>query len=192
MAAVGMRYLVGAQIKTETDGVVPVYDKGLKIGRAVSATVTFTRNDAKLYVDDVLGERDNTITGGNVDITVAEILDEVAEKLFGDTKDDTENGDYYDSSASSPYIGMGYMQEVRVKGVTKYRTTWLYKVQLAPADSQAQTKGETTQFQTQRVTGEMMGVSMADGSTRFRARNEFAKAEEAIKWLNTKANITAE
>lgn len=190
MAAVGMRYLVGAPIKTETDGAVPTYDKGLKIGRAVSANVTFNRNDATLYADDVLAERDNTITGGNVDITVAEIEDAVAEKIFGDTKDSDSNGDCYDSSASSPYIGLGYMQEVRVKGVTKYRTTWLYKVQLAPAEAQAQTKGETTQFQTQRVTGELMGVTMADGASRFRARNEFASAADAIAWLDKKANIT--
>lgn len=190
MAAVGMRYLVGAVIKTETEGAVPTYDKGFNFGRAVSANVTFTRNDAKLYVDDVLGERDNTITGGNVDITVAEILDEIAEKVFGDKKDSDAEGDYYDSSESSPYIGLGYMQEVRVKGVSKYRVTWLYKVQLAPAESQAQTKGETTQFQTQRVTGEMMGVSMSDGSTRFRARNEFDTSAKAVEWLKKKANIT--
>lgn len=190
MAAVGMRYLVGAKIATEPDGKVPTYDEGFVVGRAVSAAVTFTRNDAKLYVDDVLGERDNTITGGDVDITVAEILDTIAEKIFGDTKDGSSDGDYYDSSASSPYIGMGWMQEVRVKGVSKYRTTWLYKVQMAPAEVQAQTKGETTQFQTQRMTGEMMGIGMADGTTRFRARNEFATAEAAKAWLNTKAGIS--
>lgn len=191
MAAVGMRNIVYAPIKTEADGSLPTYDTGGSMGRASSATVTFTRNDAKLYLDDVLAERDNTITGGSVDITIGEIDDEVAVKIFGDVKDSSSDGDYYDSSTSSPYIGLGYMQEVRVKGVSKYRATWLYKVQMAPADAQAQTKGEATQFQTQRMTGEMMGVSMSDGSTRFRARNEFDTAEKAVSWLKTKANITA-
>ena len=189
MAAIGMRYLVGAVISGESDGALPTYDKGMKIGRAISANVSLRRNDSELYADDVLAESDNTITGGDVDITVAEILDEVAAAIFGDTKDE-ETGEYYDSDASSPYIGLGYMREQKYKGVSSFKCTWLYKVQLAPAEESGQTKGETTSFQTQRVTGEILGVSMADGKSRFRARKEFKTAAEGIAWLNSKANYS--
>lgn len=189
MAAIGMRYLVGAVITGEPEGALPTYGEGMKIGRAISSNVSFRRNDSELYADDVLAESDNTITGGDVDITVAEILDEVAAAIFGDSKDE-ETGEYYDSSASSPYIGLGYMREMKYKGKSSFKCTWLYKVQLAPAEESGQTKGKTTSFQTQRMTGEILGVTMADGSSRFRARKEFETAAEATAWLNQKANYT--
>lgn len=189
MAAIGMKHLVGAVITGEPEGALPTYAAGLKIGRAISSNVTFRRNDSNLYADDVLAESDNTITGGDIDMTVAEILDDVAAQIFGDTKDE-ESGEYYDSSASSPYLGLGYMREQKYKGKSSYKCTWLYKVQLAPAEETGQTRGETVTFQTQRITGEILGVTMADGNTRFRARQEFDTAAEAIAWLNAKAGYT--
>lgn len=192
MAAIGMRYLVCAPFDTEDKqvaGQLPVYAAGMILGRAISANINFRRNDADLYADDVLAESDNTITGGDIDMTVAEVTDEVAEKIFGDVKGD--DGEYHDSDKSTPYIGMGYLREQRYKGVSSYRATWLYKVQLATAEETAQTKGETTAFQTQRITGEVMGVTMEDGSTRFRAWQTFESAAAAVSWLNIKAGYNA-
>lgn len=190
MAAIGMRYLVGAPFAEEqTEGQLPTYGSGLKIGRAISAKITFKRNDTELYADDVLAESDNTLTGGDIDMTVAEILDEVAAVIFGATKDET-SGEYSDSDKSSPYIGMGYLREMKYQGKSTFKATWLYKVQLAAAEEDAQTKGETTTFQTQRVTGEIMGVTLEDGTTKFRAWNTFDTAAEATAWLNKKANYS--
>lgn len=190
MAAIGMRHLIFAPFaETQTEGQLPAYDAGMKLGRAISANVSFRRNDTELYADDVLAESDNTITGGDVDMTVAEVLDEVAAVLFGDTKD--SDGDYHDSDKSTPYIGMGYMREMRYKGKSSFRAVWLYKVQLATAEDNAQTKGESTTFQTQRVTGEIMGVTLEDGSTTFRAWQTFDSAAEAVAWINKKAGYTA-
>lgn len=189
MAAIGMRHLVGApwaEPEQQTEGTLPKYGAGLKIGRAISANISFRRNDTDLYADDVLAESDNTITGGDIDMTVAEILDEVAMVIFGDKKEaDTE--EYHDSDQSTPYIGMGYMREMRYKGKSTFRATWLYKVQLATAEEAAQTKGENTNYQTQRVTGEILGVTLEDGSTRFRSWQTFDTAAKAVAWLNTKA-----
>lgn len=194
MAAIGMRHLVGAPwapAEQQTEGALPKYGNGLKIGRAISANITFRRNDTDLYADDVLAESDNTITGGDIDMTVAEILDEVAMVIFGDKMEgEGDAAEYHDSDQSTPYIGMGYMREMRYKGKSTFRATWLYKVQLATAEEAAQTKGENTAYQTQRVTGEIMGVTMEDGSTRFRAWQTFDTAAKAVAWLNKKAGYT--
>ena len=191
MAAIGMKHLVGAPwAAQQNEGQLPVYGTGMKIGRAVSANITFQRNESELYADDVLAESDNVLTGGTLDVTVAEILDEVGEAIFGNKKD--EDGSYHDSDLASPYIGMGYLREMKLQGKSTYRATWLYKVQLAPAEESANTRGETTTWQTQRMTGEILGVTLDDGSTRFRAWKTFDKAEEATAWLNAKANYQSE
>lgn len=190
MAAIGMRHLVGAPWaapEEQVDGQLPKYGPGLKIGRAISANITFRRNETELYADDVLAESDNTITGGDLDMTVAEILDEVAKVIFGDTE---EEGEYHDSDKSTPYIGMGYMREQRYKGESTFRAVWLYKVQLATAEESAQTKAENTTFSTQRMTGEILGVTLDNGATRFRAWKTFKSAAEATAWLNAKAGYS--
>lgn len=190
MASIGMRHLVMAPFAAEqTEGQLPTYESGVKL-RAISATITLNRNESELYADDTLAERDNTLTGGDVDLTVAEVPDEAGAKLFGSEQDEMEQ-EYHDSDKSSPYIGMGYMREQKVQGKSNYRAVWFYKVQLAAAEETAQTKAETTTFQTQRVTGEVLGVTLADGTTRFRAWKTFEKAAEAVAWLNKKANYQA-
>lgn len=194
MAAIGMKHLIGAPwADQQAENGLPKYGNGLKIGRAISANITFRRSDTELYADDVMAESDNTITGGDVDMTVAEITDEVAEVIFGDVK--TGEGDaaeYHDSDIPSPYIGMGYIRQMRYKGQTTFRAMWLYKVQLATAEESAQTKGETTNFQTQRLTGEILGVTDAEGKTRFRAWKTFTDEAKAVEWLNTKAGYAAQ
>lgn len=191
MAAIGMKHLVGApwaSAEQQTEGALPKYDTGVKIGRAISANITFRRNDTDLYADDVLAESDNTITGGDIDMTVAEITDDVAVAIFGDVKEGTgDTEEYHDSDQPTPYIGMGYIREMRYKGKSSFRAMWLYKVQLSPAEEAAQTKGETTTFQTQRITGEILGVTMEDGKTRFRAWKTFDEVAAAVAWLNAKA-----
>ena len=189
MAAIGMRYLVGAPWAADAeqvDGDLPKYGPGLMIGRAISANITFRRNDTQLYADDVLAESDNTITGGDLDMTVAEVLDEVAMIIFGDKKDEATQ-EYRDSEQSTPYIGMGYMREQRYKGKSTFRAVWLYKVQLATAEESAQTKAENTAYSTQRMTGEIMGVPLKDGTTCFRTWKTFDRADEATAWLREKS-----
>lgn len=187
MAAIGMRHLVFAPFAQEqAEGELPAYGTGAKLGRAVSANVTLQRNESELYADDVLAESDDTITGGTVDMVVAEILDEVAAIAFGNKKDE-ETGEYSDSDTASPYIGMGYMREMKYQGKSSFKATWFYKVQLNDAEDVAQTKGENVAFQTQRVTGKLLGVTLSDGTTKFRAWKTFDKAEEATAWLNAKA-----
>jgi hypothetical protein len=40
------------------------------------------------------------------------------------------------------------------------------------------------------LTGEIMGVTMEDGSSRFRAWQTFGTAAAAVAWLNKKAGYT--
>ena len=57
MAAIGMKHLVGAPWDAQqTEGQLPKYGTGMKIGRAISSNITFKRNESELYADDVLAD----------------------------------------------------------------------------------------------------------------------------------------
>ena len=103
MAAIGMKHLVGAPwAAQQTEGQLPKYGTGMKIGRAISSNITFQRNESELYADDVLAESDDTMTGGSIDMTVAEILDEVGAVIFGAKTD--ADGAYHDSDLAKDCI----------------------------------------------------------------------------------------
>ena len=189
MAKTGMRYVVAAQLKTENIGTLPTYEGGRVVGRAISAEVSLTRTESKLYADDVLAESENAITGGNISIGLDDILEEAQELIFGLVK----VGDEYDDKAvGAPYVGLGYLQERRYKGAVSYLPWWYYKVQFAPVDDRAQTRGENVEWQTVTASGTMMGVVKDDTQiATFRTHKVCQTAAEAIAWLNQMAGITA-
>jgi phi13 family phage major tail protein len=193
MAKTGMRYVVAAQLKQENEGAMPTYENGMVIGRGISAEVSLTRTESKLYADDVLAESENAITGGNISIGMDDILEEAQELVFGLVRTGEEGSyEYDDKAVGAPYVGVGYVQERRYKGVTSYLPYWYYKVQFAPVDDRAQTRGENVEWQTMTASGTMMGV-IKDSSqiAAFRTHKVCATAEEAIAWLRQMAGISA-
>lgn len=82
---------------------------------------------------------------------------------------------------------------VRVKnGVTSYQAVWYHKAQFGETTENAQTKGQTIEWQTPTLTGRIMGVNdNADGKIRFRRRATFDTAAAAMAWLDAKAGISA-
>ena len=67
----------------------------------------------------------------------------------------------------------------------------MHKVQLSVATESSSTKGQNVSWQTDTVTGKMMGVkNNAEQKTRFRERQTFEKEADAVAWLDGKAGIT--
>lgn len=193
MAKTGMRYVVAALLSEEKDGQMPAYTGGMVMGRGISAEVSIDRADSKLYADDAVAESENAITGGSISIGVDDILEDAQELVFGLVKRGEEGSYEYDEKAvGSPYVGVGYIQERRYKGVVSYLPYWYYKVQFAPVDDRAQTRGESVEWQTTTASGTMMGIVKDEtGVPTFRTHKVCATAAEAIEWLNSMAGITA-
>lgn len=190
MAFVGLRHPVFAPITSETDGTEPVYGSGVVIGRAIKADVAFKRTDAKLYGDDIACEADNAITGGTVTLGIDDVSDEAAVAMLGEVKKET--GEIVEYSRSAPYGGFGYLRVRRLRGVTSYIAYWLYKVQFARGDENAATRGESLEWQTPTVQGNMMGVYPDDaGEPAVRTHKSFNTEKDAIAWLDGKARIAA-
>ena len=188
MAFVGLRHPVWAPIESETDGTEPVYGKGVVVGRAMQADVSFKRSDTPLYADDVAAESDNSITGGSVTLGVDDLSDEAAEAMLGDVAG--KDGEIAERCEGAPYGGFGYMRVRRLRGVTSYIGYWLYKTQFGRGDENAKTRGETLEWQTPTVSGSVLPVYADEsGAAVCRIRRSFKTAAEAEAWLDARANI---
>ena len=196
MAFIGMRHVVAAKIATETPGAALTYSAGMVVGKAIQGNLTWDRNDNPLYADDAIAENDNGATGGSIELVTDDLLDTVRAYLLGDEAISVGTGtsattEYESTDEPAPYVGFGYMR-VRVKnGVTSYQAVWYHKAQFGETTENAQTKGETIEWQTPTLTGRIMGVNdNANGQIRFRRRATFETAAAAIAWLDAKAGIT--
>lgn len=196
MAFIGMRHVVAAKIAAETPGSALTYSAGMVVGKAIQGNLTWDRNDNPLYADDAIAENDNGATGGSIELITDDLLDTVRAYLLGDEAITVGTGtsattEYESTEDPAPYVGFGYMR-VRVKGgETSYQAVWYHKAQFGESNENAQTKGQTIEWQTPTLTGKIMGVNdNASGQIRFRRRATFETAAAAIAWLDNKAGIT--
>ena len=188
MAFVGMKYVVGAKLKTETPGQAPVYEPGFVIGKGIEAVVTYTRATNVLRADDADAESENGITGGTLSLNVDDIADSVMADVMGNDK--TTEDEYDETNAASPYIGVGYMRTRRHQNVTTYVAYWIWKAQLGIDSETASTKQETTNWQTPSLSGNMLAVQPDSTMiSKFRRRKTFETEAEAHAWLNRMAGI---
>lgn len=192
MAAIGMRYLVAAQIDKEERGKPITYKAGMIIGKAISAAVNWARNSTPLYADDVVAEDDNGITSGTIDVGADDLSNEVRVYVLGLEGPGTDGGDYEITDAAAPYVGFGYMRVLRHNNKLSYEAYWYHKVMFSETTENAATKAETLSWQTPTINGRMLGVMTDEsGKNRFRAHQTFETEGAALAWLKGKANITA-
>ena len=196
MAFIGMRYVVAAKFGAHTDGAEPTYTSstGMNVGGAINGNLTINRNTNKLFYDDVLGESDNGVTSMSLELGLDDLIEDAAELLLGTEK--TSAGTpavttYYDSDAAAPYVGIGYIRVRRRKGVTKYQAIWYYKVQFGLTAENSQTKGESIEWQTPTIPGDVAGLYVdSTGRAKFRKKQLFETEAAAKTWLNGLAGIT--
>lgn len=194
MAYIGMKYVVAAKVASETPGSPVTYTTGgMVIGKAISGNVTWNRNDNPLYADDSIAEDDNGITGGEIELGLDDMTDDVRVFLLGD-KMTAGSGDnpatYETGDAAAPYVGFGFIRVRRKAGATTFQAVWFYKAQFGEASEEAQTKGESIEWQTPTLTGRIMGVQNdSTMATKYRVRATFDTEAAARTWLNTKAGI---
>lgn len=196
MARIGMKHLVWAPISAETPGSDVTYGTGLLLGRAISADVSFERNDNPLYADDEVAENDNGTNGYTVDVGMSELEEAPAASVLGLTAVTEGTGGntttaYKTSDKAAPYGGFGYIQVLRRKNITKYKAFWYYKTQFSIESESAQTKGQTIEWGTPTLHGVGMPVHTDNtGTGYFRIFEVFDTYAAAETWLNSKGNYT--
>ena len=196
MAFIGMRHVVAAKIATETPGAALTYSAGMVVGKAIQGNLTWDRNDNPLYADDAIAENDNGATGGSIELVTDDLLDTVRAYLLGDEAISVGTGtsattEYESTDEPAPYVGFGYIVGEITGGVKSYKGYWFPKVQFGMDNDSATTKGESTEFQTNKLTGEILGVqTTASGSVEYYYTDTDTTEAAVRTWLNGKAGIS--
>lgn len=172
------------------------------IGKAINFTGTPNTNDVKLYADDEVAETDVSTRDLGTSMNVDDLELEVRAKILGhtyteaaedgSTPEEMEIGD----NDVAPYLGVGFYQRRRKNSITSFVGIWLYKVQHKETTINAETKGESINFQTATIEGTAYPVTITDekGNTRTALGKKavFTTEVAAKAWLNGLANIAAE
>lgn len=180
MAKKGLKHFVYGIYDPET----ATHKNGRVLG-AISCNINITNSDAKLHVDDRLKESDARVTGGTVEANTDDIPDQDNAILFGHTIDE-ETGDLIANEADeSPVVGWGFYGANSRNNITAYRAIFLNQVKFGEPSDENQTKGESVEFQTPTISGQMM----MDDLGNWKQEHTFETEAEAIAWLDEKAGV---
>lgn len=186
MAQIGLTNLWYGILTEGADG-TPSYGGAKSFGKAVSAKVDVSNNDAKLYADDALAESDSSFQSGKVTLGVAdddmtvfsEILGHKVAELGGEM---TRNADDV-----APYVGLGRVVTKLVNGKRVYKGEFLFKVKFVEPSQEDETKGDSVDFKTPEIEG--TASALANGN--WSASQTFDTKAAAVEWVKGKLTAKA-
>ena len=159
MAKIGLSNLIWSRLTEGSDG-TPSYDGAKSLGKAVSTNVSITNNSATLYADDQLAESDTSFQTGTITCGVDEDADATFAPLLGHTI--TAGGVVTKNATdTAPFVGVGRIITKMVSGVYYYKAEVLFKVKFAEPSQDDTTKGESIEFNTSEIEGQI--ATLADG-----------------------------
>lgn len=174
------------------------YANGQKMARGVSAKLTSSSNgSSKFYADNVEAESAaGKFTGGTLALTVDGLALEADKLMRGlpvatslTVGSDTVQVYADNDDADTPYVGVGYIEKWQFEGVQSYRPVVIYKCKLATPDEGTQTETETTNWQTQNLTFDVVRSDKAKRDWRLRGEHQETEAA-ALAVIKQVLNIT--
>ncbi|MYL41825.1 major tail protein [Virgibacillus salexigens] len=149
MAIKGLRELHYAIIESE-DNASTTYGEVKPLGPAMALNLAPSVNRANLRADDGVLFSDSAKGPIAVTLNTAYLEKDVEADILGKTID--ENGGITDSGDDdAPYIAIGGKAESARGG---FEFFWVYRIKLAPAEENKETKQETPAYQTSNLSGE--------------------------------------
>lgn len=191
MAAIGLKYPVVA-VLTES-GTTASYASGAVLAKAISANVSIETSNVKLYADDGISEFDTSFLKGTISFNVDDLSDAVKVLLLNYTEGSEVDAaisskEMSAGSANTPaFIGFGFYSKRKKSNVDSWRAIWLKKVQFKEPNMESTTKGESVEFKTPTLEGE---ITLACDS-KWKEEGTFSTEAGAIAWLNTKSGISS-
>lgn len=176
------------------------YANGQKMARGVSVNMTSgSNNSGKFYADNVEAESAaGKFTGGTLALTVDGLTLESDKLMRGlpvatslTVGNETVQVYVDNDEAETPYVGVGYIEKWQFEGVQSYRPVVIYKCKLATPDEGAQTETETTNWQTQNLTFDVVRSDKAKRDWRLRGEHQDTEAA-ALAVIKQVLNITGD
>ena len=192
MAKIGIKCLTYAPYTSGGDGSAISYSTGVQlVDYMIRADVNEERDDTKFYADDHAIDRENSMTGATLSLELANMTNALEEAFLGyKTESSAAGADLLVTDAAAGFVGVGFYRKERFKGTITYKCYWFYKVQFSKDSDSTTTKGENTDFQTETVSGDALGVRLTSGGdVIYYATNRKDTEATAIAWLKTKAGI---
>jgi len=198
-ANVGMVYPVAAKVNTYTVGTSITYSNGTVLAEAISANVSWNRNDSHFYGNDVELDSDNGITGYSISFEPSGLTDTVRALLLGEVSEGSSSAAYYRvNDTASPDVGFGYIRVMRSKATgsaaaatTSYEAWWYHKLKFSISSEETRTKEASIDWRVPTLEGTGAGVSLdSTGVLQFAHHKTFDTLAAAKTWLNAKASIS--
>lgn len=185
MANIGLSNIWWSPLTEDANGGAH-YAGARYLGKAVSAEVSITNNEAKLYGDDALAESDTSFASGTITLGTTDDDDTVFAPLLGHSID--ASGEVIKTSSdTAPNVGIGRIVTKMVNGAYRYKCEFLYKVKFSEPSKSEQTKNDSVEFSTPTVEGIIASLSDALGT--WSKTKVFNTKSEALTYLK---NLLAE
>lgn len=178
MAKIGLKNFRFGILTEQLDGSA-TYGVGQKPAKAISCTVDISNNDVKLYADDALAESDTSFQSGTVTIGIDDEDDLMVATLLGHQ---IVGGEMVRNSTDvAPYVGLGRIVTKMVGGSYKYKVEFLNKVKFSEPSQENNTKGESLEFGTSTLEGQVATLANGDWSK----TKTFNTMDEAQDYLDS-------
>ena len=178
MAKIGLKNFLFGILTEDSDGNAS-YGVAQKPAKAISCSVEVSNNDVKLYADDVVAESDTSFQGGTVTMGIDDEDDVMLATLLGHQ---IVNGEMIrNSNDIAPYIGLGRVITKMVGGQHKYKVEFLHKVKFSEPSQENNTRGESVEFGTSELSGQVATLANGDWSS----TQTFNSMPEAQAYLNS-------
>lgn len=186
--------------KYSNAGATVTYSGGMKLGRGVSMSVEVeSADDNNFYADDQIAESETGImTSASGTFTVDGLEPEAATLILGlpekgqETIKESPVDVYdYDDRMAAPYVGVGVLRRVMMKGVTTWEPIVFTKVKFNIPGDEAATQEDQIDWQTQDLDASIV----RDDTANHRWKRVFARQAtkaEAVAILKGYLNIQDE
>ena len=194
--------------KYNYDGQQVTYSGGALMGKAVQMDIELEgADDNVLYCDNGPGESENTFAGGTCKLTTDELMPSVLLEILGVVEEAIENASIktedakwyiWNDDQDTPYLGVGAIVMIQKDNKRKYQAVVLTKLQFTNPNDSFKTKGETVEWGTPEITGNLLrdDTEKHEWKRISSPMDTEADAEEAIKALfgitTTAATTTTE
>lgn len=186
MAQIGLTNLWYGILTEGADG-TPSYGGAKSFGKAVSAKVDVSTNDAKLYADDTLAESDKSFQSAKVTLGIADDDMTIFAEILGHKVAESGGEMVRSADDAAPWVGLGRVITKMVGGKYVYKGEFLYKVRFAEPSQEDKTKGDSVDFATPEIEGTAATLANGDWS----AAQQFDTKEAAVTWVKGKLTAKA-
>lgn len=146
------------------DGNKVSYSNGFVCSSAIEYSVEYDEPDSNdLYGDDRVIESDNEVfTKGTLALSTSDLTQLDSKRLLGlkqvqvQVGEETVTENVYDSDAKKIPKGFGIIETHQINNINKYRAVILCRVNMNIPGEAATTKGETIEWQTKEIGGNIL------------------------------------